>query len=40
MQPVGQFALDAAQTVGGVLYFLAVVEHQCDVMGGFVDGGG
>ena len=32
VQPVGQFAFDAAQTVCGGLDFLAVVHHQRDVV--------
>ena len=40
MQPVGQLALDAAQTVCGGLDLLAVVHDQRDVVGRIVDGGG
>ena len=39
-QPVGQFALDAAEPVGAGLDLLAVVHHQRDVVRGFGDGGG
>ena len=40
VQPVGQLAFDAAQTVCGGFDFLAVVEHQRQVAGGFGERGG
>ena len=39
-QPVRQLTLDAAQTVCGRIDFLAVVEHQRQVVHRFGDGGG
>lgn len=39
-KPVGQLALDTAQTVGSRLDLFTVIEDQRDVMCGIIDGGG